>query len=238
MVNRYRDKAVTKPITSSLICPHDDTGCRLAAEIGELRERVRELEASSRIDALTGFYNYRHLMDALGAEMERTRRTGVSTALIMTDLDHFKEVNDTYGHEAGNAALKRAARIWQSAIRQVDVACRYGGEEFVFILPGTRFAMAARAAERLRAVLAESPLQLDGLRLDLTASFGVAAYHRGEDLSVEGFIDRADHYMLEAKAAGRNQVAFDSSQMVGQDTLVSASEKAMLTRPSSKERLK
>jgi diguanylate cyclase (GGDEF)-like protein len=156
----------------------------------------------------------------------------------MTDLDHFKEVNDTYGHEAGNAALKQAARIWQSAIRQVDVACRYGGEEFVFILPGTRFAMAVRAAERLRAVLAESPLQLDGILLDLTASFGVAAYHRGQDLSVEGFIDCADQYVLKAKAAGRNQVAFDPSQMVGQDTLVSASEKAMLTRPSSKERFK
>ena len=210
-------------------CPHDDDGCALAAEIAELRERVRQLEASSRIDALTGFFNYRHLMEALAAEMERTRRTGIPTALIMTDLDHFKRINDTYGHEAGNAALKQATRIWHAAIRQVDIACRYGGEEFLFILPGTRFGMAARAAERLRAALADTPLELEGARLALTASFGVAAYRSGEALSVEAFIDRADQYVIRAKAGGRNRVAFDRRQLAIQETSVSASEKALLT---------
>ncbi len=202
----------------------------MAAEIVALREQVRQLEASSRIDALTGYYNYRHLMEALAAEMERTRRSGVPTSVIMTDLDHFKQINDTYGHEIGNAALKQATRVWHAAIRQVDVACRYGGEEFVFILPGTRFGMATRAAERLRISLARTPLELDGSRLNLTASFGVAAYRRGEEMSVEGFIDRADRYVLQAKQAGRNQVAFDRSQLALQETAVSASEKALLTR--------
>jgi diguanylate cyclase (GGDEF)-like protein len=205
----------------------------LATELAALHERVRQLEASSRIDALTGFYNYRHLMEAVAAEMERTRRSGVPTALIMTDLDHFKRINDTYGHEVGNAALKQAARIWHSAIRQVDVACRYGGEEFVFILPGTRFGMATRAADRLRRALAETPLELDGARLNLTASFGVAAYRGGGDLSVEAFIDRADQQVLKAKQAGRNLVAFDRSQLARQETSVSASEKALLTRLSA-----
>jgi diguanylate cyclase (GGDEF)-like protein len=224
---------VTKPIKFVLSCPHDDAGCSLAAELAELRERVRQLEASSRIDALTGFYNYRHLMEALATEMERTRRTGIPTALIMTDLDHFKRINDTYGHEAGNAALKQATRIWQSAIRQVDVACRYGGEEFIFILPGTRITMAARVAERLRAILDETPLQLSNAQLALTASFGVAAYCSGQGLSVEGFIDRADQYVLKAKAAGRNRVALDRNQLTSQETLVSASEKSLLTRLAS-----
>jgi diguanylate cyclase (GGDEF)-like protein len=218
------------PTEPAIECPHDEDGCPLAAELAELRERVRQLEASSRIDALTGYYNYRHLMEALAAEMERTRRSGVPTALIMTDLDHFKKINDTYGHEAGNAALKQATRIWHGAIRQVDVACRYGGEEFVFILPGTRFGMATRAAERLRNVLAETPLDLEGIRLNLTASFGVTAYRGGEDIGVESFIDRADQYVLKAKQAGRNQVAFDHRRLIREETSVSASEKALLTR--------
>ena len=234
-MKRYGDDAVTEPIKSTLSCPHDNAGCPLATELVELRERVRQLESSSRIDALTGFYNYRHLMKALAAEMERTRRTGIPTALIMTDLDHFKKINDTYGHEAGNMALKQAARVWQSAIRQVDLACRYGGEEFVFILPGTRIGMAARAAERLRAALAETPFQLDGTQLNITASFGVASYRSGQHLSVADFIDHADQYVLRAKAAGRNQVAFDHSQSAGQETSVSAPEKALLTRPTSED---
>jgi diguanylate cyclase (GGDEF)-like protein len=110
------------------------------------------------------------------------------------------------------------------------MACRYGGEEFVFILPGTRFGMATRAAERLCKALAETSLDLAGRRLNLTASFGVAAYGAGEELSVEAFIDRADQYVLKAKQAGRNQVAFDRSLLVTQETSVTASEKALLTR--------
>jgi two-component system, cell cycle response regulator len=230
---RYGQDAVTKSTKSVISCPHDDAGCSLAIEFAELRERVCQLEASARIDALTGFYNYRHLMEALATEMERTRRTGIHTALIMTDLDHFKKINDTYGHEAGNAALKQAARLWQNAVRQVDIACRYGGEEFVFILPGTRFSMAVRAAERLRLTLAETPLQLNEAQVKLTASFGVAAYRSDQQLDAAGFIDRADQYVLKAKAAGRNRVAYDRSQLACQETSVSASEKALLTRLAS-----
>lgn len=221
---------MTSPSQHPRICPHDDAECALAVEIEALRERVCQLEASSRVDALTGFFNYRHLMEALSTEMERTRRTGVPTALIMTDLDHFKQINDTYGHEVGNAALKQATRIWHATIRQVDVACRYGGEEFIFILPGTRFGMAVRAAERLRMALAETPLDLEETPLNLTASFGVAAYTNGQELSVEDFIDQADQYVLQAKRKGRNRVAWDRYQLADQETAVSASEKALLMR--------
>lgn len=223
---------VTTPSQHPIICPHDDAECVLAVEIDALRERVQQLEASSRIDALTGFFNYRHLMETLSAEMERTRRTGMPTALIMTDLDHFKRINDTYGHEAGNTALKLATGIWYATIRQVDVACRYGGEEFLFILPGTRFGMAVRAAERLREALAKTPIDLDGNALNLTASFGVAAYTRDQELDVEAFIDSADQYVLQAKQEGRNRVACDRNQLANQETSVSASEKALLTRTS------
>jgi diguanylate cyclase (GGDEF)-like protein len=223
---------VTTPPQHPRICPHDDAECALAVEIEALRERVCQLEASSRVDALTGFFNYRHLMETLSTEMERTRRGGVPTALIMADLDHFKQINDTYGHEAGNAALKQATRIWHTTIRQVDVACRYGGEEFIFILPGTRFGMAVRAAERLRIALAETPLDLEGARLNLTASFGVAAYTHGQALSVEDFIDQADQYVLQAKRDGRNRVACNQNKLAAQETAVSASEKALLMRVS------
>ena len=223
---------MTTPSLHPIICPHDDAECALAVEVEALRDRVQQLESSSRIDALTGFFNYRHLMETLSAEMERTRRTGVPTALIMTDLDHFKRINDTYGHEAGNAALKMATSIWRATIRQVDVACRYGGEEFLFILPGTRFGMAVRAAERLREALAKTPLELDGNTLRLTASFGVAAYTRDQELDVEAFIDNADRYVLLAKQEGRNRVACDRNRLASQETSVSASEKALLTRIS------
>jgi diguanylate cyclase (GGDEF)-like protein len=160
--------------------------------------------------------------------MERTRRTGIPTGLIIIDLDHFKQVNDVHGHEAGNLVLKAAAQRWRNQIRQLDMACRYGGEEFAIILPGTRFSKAVLAAERLRAVLAQTPIQIENDRLTLTASFGVDCFSIEESLSAEGFVDRADQWLLKAKREGRNRVCFDEGRASRPATEITEVEKRSL----------
>jgi len=146
----------------------------------------------------------------------------------MIDLDHFKRLNDDYGHEAGNKALQWSSSLWRSNIRRIDMPCRYGGEEFSIILPGSRLTQAARAAERLRVALEDAPLRLNGDVVTLTASFGVDAYGERETLTVEGFIQRTDQYLLEAKSRGRNRVCFDESKVRGVSTEVMADEREAL----------
>ena len=168
------------------------------------------------------------MLEALESELERTRRTGVHTGLIMIDLDHFKRLNDDYGHEAGNKALQWSSSLWRSNIRRIDMPCRYGGEEFSIILPGSRLTQVARAAERLRAALVGAPLRLNGDVVSLTASFGVDAYGEKEDLTVEEFIKRTDRYLLEAKSKGRNRVCFDENKVRVLSTEVMADEREAL----------
>ena len=106
----------------------------------------------------------------------------------MIDLDHFKRINDTYGHEYGNQALRFFAILLREGVRRIDIPCRYGGEEFALILPGTRLPQAARTAERMRQTLEDSSIDLAGHRITMTASFGVSAYKGGKKLSVEDFV--------------------------------------------------
>ena len=194
-------------------CPSKNRECPVFDEVLRLREECKRLQELTQVDTLTGLFNFRYMMTALSGEMERTRRTGLFTGLIICDLDYFKRINDTYGHECGNKALKWFSNIWRDNIRRIDMACRYGGEEFVVILPGTRLPQAIQAAERLRLALEKSPVKLNGDPVKLTASFGVDAYRGRKKLSVEAFIERADHFLLEAKARGRNLVCYDESKI-------------------------
>ena len=209
-------------------CPLKDQGCPLVERVQRLEEDCARLRELTHIDELTGFFNYRFLLEALENELERTRRTGASTGLIMIDLDHFKRLNDDYRHEAGNKALQWSSSLWRSNIRRIDMPCRYGGEEFAIILPGSRLTQIIRAADRLRTALAGAPLQLNGEVVNLTASFGVDAYGEKEDLSVEAFIKRTDQYLLEAKSRGRNRVCFDESKVRVVSTEVMADERKAL----------
>ena len=131
------------------------------------------------------------------------------TSLIMIDLDHFKRVNDYFGHQVGNYALKWCARIWRGEIRATDILCRYGGEEFGVVLPSTGLPHAVRIAERLRRKLEENPVEVDSVRVNLTASFGVGEFQATEKITVEEFIDRTDKFLLEAKKGGRNRVCYE-----------------------------
>ncbi|MEW6220687.1 MAG: GGDEF domain-containing protein, partial [Thermodesulfobacteriota bacterium] len=177
---------------------------RLAAVEAELAQ-LREL---SRTDPLTGLANVRRLQEGLRAELDRVGRTRLPLGLIMTDIDHFKAVNDTYGHETGNEALCTVAGIIRSQIRSIDTAARYGGEEFAIILPATGLARAKTVAERLRrAVRATAITAADGRRFGITASFGVAVASPGQDLAPEALISRADQELYRAKAAGRDRVS-------------------------------
>lgn len=169
--------------------------------------------------------------------MERTRRTGLSTGFIMIDLDHFKRLNDTFGHEEGNKALKWFSDILRNNLRRIDIPCRYGGEEFAIILPGIRLSQAVQAAERLRAGLKDSPIQLNDKTINISASFGVDTYASTEDISVEAFIKRADSLLFQAKSKGRNRVCYDKQKITVVPTEVTTEEKDLLFSLRYRDRL-
>lgn len=209
-------------------CPLGAEGCPFFSELEQLRQECRRLAELSQTDPLTGLFNFRYLIGSLDREMERTRRTGLPTGLIMIDLDYFKMVNDTYGHQVGNEALKWAADIWRQGIRRFDIACRYGGEEFCIILPGTRLPQVVRAAERLRTLLAATPVVYDNREIALTASFGADIFSVKENLSADDFLKRADSYLREAKVRGRNRVCFEEAKTTTIPSEVTGEERAAL----------
>jgi diguanylate cyclase (GGDEF)-like protein len=171
--------------------------------------RAEVLEKLIFVDKLTGLYNRAYFDDQLEREIERANRGGTSVALMMADLDHFKKINDTYGHQAGDLALAHLAGIIKANIRQIDVAARYGGEEFAILLPSITRARAVRTAERLRRVVADTKFgEFVGLIGDarLSLSVGVALYPDDAATSKQ-LIDRADRVALyAAKNRGRNRV--------------------------------
>lgn len=206
-------------------CPVGRVDCRLVDELRDLREEIRVLAKLSQTDPLTGLYNLRYMLNALSREMERTRRTRLNTALIMIDLDHFKDINDRYGHQVGNQALRWCSDLWQKEIRRIDMLCRYGGEEFGVVLPATRLSQAVRVAERLREKLIQLPMPLGTEEVLITASFGVDVYKDGDELTVEDFIERSDKYLLQAKIRGRNQVCYEKRKAAAPVTEVKPEER-------------
>lgn len=203
--------------------------CSLHQEVQRLQDECQRLLELSQTDPLTGLFNRGYFITALGNEMERTRRTGFPTGLMMIYLDHFKKINDVYGHQVGDEVLRWVSRVWEENIRRLDIPCRYGGEEFAIILPGTRLPQAVALAQRLRTTLAAAVFPLgNGLALSLTASFGVDGYTAQEDLTIEGFIQRADRFLLEAKAQGRNRVWHRESDPTLALTGITLAERAEL----------
>ena len=213
------------PSDPSPPCPADLSSCPIKEEIARLRQRCLELEEMCQTDALTGFFNYRFLMGTLEGEMERTRRTGLPTGLIMLDLDHFKRVNDTHGHEAGNRVLVHVAEQLKMSIRRIDLPCRYGGEEFLVILPATQLRAALMTAERIRQVLEAAPAVVGGNRIKVTASLGVDAYDLEDSLTGHELIQRVDRLVFRAKSGGRNRICHDEDRIHAAATQVTHDEK-------------
>jgi diguanylate cyclase (GGDEF)-like protein len=154
-------------------------------------------------DGLTGLWNHRVIMDRLRQEVDRSRRDGTPLSLILVDLDNFKKVNDTYGHQTGDQVLKEVGAIFQRSVRSYDWVGRYGGEEFLLILPGSGFVSARIRAEQLRLALQSARTRLGEAVITVTASFGVAS---GFPSGYESLIQAADKALYRAKDNGRNCV--------------------------------
>lgn len=206
-------------------CPAGMEVCPLQSELLRLQGECRRLQKLSQTDPLTGLYNRRYLMKCLDQEMERTRRTGLPTSLILLDLDHFKRFNDTYGHQFGDRVLRKVAALLKDNVRKLDVCCRYGGEEFALVLPGTRLAQAVRLADRLKDTLAQSWGEPPGQSGGLTASFGVEAFTERRDMTAAAFLHQADRWLFVAKARGRNTVCHRDGHQSGPEVGLTPEER-------------
>lgn len=176
------------------------------SEVELLRRQVEYLRTLVHTDELTGLSNLRHFKETLSLELERTRRTGQPTCLILMDLDNFKEVNDNHGHEVGNSVLCHLAKLIRSATRRLDTPCRFGGDEFAVILPGTGLEQGIGLAERLRTLIRGTPFEMGRIRLQIGASMGVGVYEaESEDRSEREFVKDVDRllYLSKRKERGR-----------------------------------
>ena len=184
---------------------YDPAYCMIVRDISDKREASESQRKATFCDYLTGLANRRAFFEAAELELERRKQSTRPTAMIMIDADHFKAINDRFGHPAGDAVLRHLAVALSAVFRSVDVVARVGGEEFAVLLPSTELAAAAAAAERLRKLIDATPLMVDGESISYTVSAGVAAM----DDSVRGLDDlmkRADQALYVAKARGRNRV--------------------------------
>ena len=215
-------------LSSGYFCLLGDSPCRFAQELQNLREQVSLLKEQVRTDALTGLYNFRFFSDTLPLEMERARRSFQALSLIVLDIDHFKKFNDTWGHELGNQALTLVANLIRLTIRKLDYACRFGGEEFIILLPNTDLGQARSVAERLREVIQNTPLLHNGHTLSLTASLGVGEFRANHSDTPEGFVERVDSLLYEAKNDGRNRVKSSVIDSAPVQSTVTPDEKAAL----------
>jgi diguanylate cyclase (GGDEF)-like protein len=171
----------------------------------ELKHAREALLRMATTDELTGLANRRHFMENLHAEFDRARRYGTAFSLIMMDIDHFKHINDTWGHKAGDLALQQTALTLKHSLRTSDIVGRVGGEEFAILLPETEADAAQVTAEKLRQAVEALSVHFDGNRIPVTISGGVAGCS-GDDTGIDEIYIRADSAMYQAKKDGRNLI--------------------------------
>ncbi|MDF2178536.1 diguanylate cyclase [Aliiglaciecola sp. CAU 1673] len=178
----------------------------VARNITERYKMQKELMRLSELDELTGVYNRRKLMEQLAFRFVEYQRYQHPASLVILDLDRFKHINDKYGHVSGDKTLKTVTNVCAAQLREQDLLCRYGGEEFAILLPNTDQAMAAKLAERLRSCISEHDFSsILGEKKSVTLSAGVSAFKSMDD-DIEQLIQRADDALYQAKANGRNRV--------------------------------
>jgi diguanylate cyclase (GGDEF)-like protein len=189
----------------------------------ELDLKNRELEVANKrlkklsiTDGLTELFNHRHVHELLRDEFERSRRSEEPLAVVMIDLDRFKAVNDTYGHPTGDVVLFETARILKETAREIDMVGRYGGEEFIAILPNTDEEEGARFAERVRTAVEAHLFKDEGTELRMTCSSGVASFPAEDVDAPEELLKSADAALYIAKESGRNRVERASQMPAGQ----------------------
>ena len=173
----------------------------------QLEEKNRELEQLSISDGLTGLYNHRHMHELLQEEYERSGRTGEPLSVVMFDLDRFKEVNDTHGHQAGDRVLQELADILRETAREIDKLGRYGGEEFMVILPDSDAEAGVTFAERVRRNVENQRFDIQAEQpLSMTISAGVSTYPNDAPEGPRRLVYYADRALYSAKHSGRNRV--------------------------------
>jgi diguanylate cyclase (GGDEF)-like protein len=208
------DDYLTKPVIEPELIARLSTGKRIVTLERSLRYANEENRRLSITDPLTGAYNRRYLMEQLPREIERGARYGRQLSAIMCDVDHFKKINDTYGHLAGDEVLKWFVEHLREGVRACDWVARYGGEEFVIVLPETVVENAATAAEHLREQISKNPFESDGKKFEVTASFGVSGWSGNVPVgaTLDALIAKCDAGVYASKAAGRNRVTVEQMQ--------------------------
>jgi len=182
----------------------------LRSEAEQRTRLAEELFRMATTDQLTGALSRRRLFDLGNYEIAKTTRSHDPLTILLLDLDHFKHINDSYGHSAGDDVLRHFARIASAMIRKTDIFARYGGEEFVILLPNTAAEAGQEIAERLLATLAATPLSIPPITVTVTASVGLAQVQAGDE-ELEQILLRADTALYEAKRNGRNRVVMAES---------------------------
>ena len=196
-----RDSSERKRAEQALL----EANQQLEVQLRHIRELHEQMREQAIRDDLTGVHNRRHFVAVAEHELERARRHGATLSLVMMDIDHFKNVNDAYGHLTGDVALKAVGSMLSATTRVGDLACRLGGEEFAVLLMGMGHDGAIERAEKWRATLAEMTVPAEGTTLRLTASFGVATFAEQAGSLVE-LMKVADTRMYRAKSLGRDRV--------------------------------
>lgn len=200
------DDYIIKPFDQHELKVRLRAGTRLVdlqAQLLSAREALREQATK---DSLTRLWNRSSILEIMQRELSRGLRENSPLGVVLLDLDHFKAINDTYGHFAGDAVLREAARRMQNSIRHYDSLGRYGGEEFLLLLPGCDGLSTLEKAESLRTFLCNDPLLLTETSITLTASFGATSIQPGDEYTSEGLIRMADEALYKAKNLGRNRV--------------------------------
>jgi diguanylate cyclase (GGDEF)-like protein len=209
---------VTKPFDAGELVARVKVQLKIKALQDELKKSNELLKELSNTDPLTNLYNRRYLTKALNSELLRAERTGDCLSLVILDIDHFKKINDTYGHQNGDKVLSAIAKVTQENLRCYDIAARYGGEEFVLVLPSTSLAGGEEVARRLREEVQSISFAPPMADLTITVSLGVALFPSPSVDDMESLIRQADEALYRAKQNGRNRVETMSS-MQAFDTL-------------------
>jgi two-component system, cell cycle response regulator len=206
-VNDY----IMRPIDRNELMARVRTQVKRKRYSDHLRSRLEESIEAAMIDPLTGLYNRRYLECHLSRLVDEAARSGRSLSVLLADIDHFKSVNDTHGHDVGDVVLKEFSARFRRNTRSIDLPCRYGGEEFLVIMPDTNMTRAYQVGERLRVAIAADafPIQ-SGPGIHLTASVGIATLE-GADDTPEAVFRRADNALFAAKRRGRNRVAANAA---------------------------
>lgn len=200
------DEYIAKPFNSQELRARLRTGYRII----RLQERLvcarEELYEQATRDGLTGLWNRTNIVQILENEMARARRNSTPVAVVMADIDHFKRINDTYGHMTGDAVLQETARLMKAAVRQYDSVGRYGGEEFLIVVPGCDILNSLALTERLRQAISACPPPITHGAEAISCSFGVGWADADEPVTVDGLLRDADSALYLAKRNGRNRV--------------------------------